>query len=50
MAETAQHAGHADIVREIIDGRGGDDHDGIGNADWWSGYVGRVQAAADSFK
>ena len=27
VAETAQHAGHADIIRELIDGRGGPDHD-----------------------
>lgn len=27
VAETAQHAGHADIVRELIDGKGGPDQD-----------------------
>ena len=31
--ETARHAGHADIVREMIDGRGGRDHDDVGDAD-----------------
>ncbi|GAA3873964.1 DinB family protein [Saccharothrix violaceirubra] len=46
-AETAQHAGHADIVREMIDGRGGADHDDLGDADWWTGYVDRIQRAAD---
>ena len=50
VAETAQHAGHADIVRETIDGRGGRDHDDIGNAQWWDGYVERIESAADSFK
>ncbi|HET9422126.1 MAG TPA: DinB family protein [Nocardioides sp.] len=50
VAETAQHAGHADIVRETIDGRGGPDHDDIGNRQWWSGYVDRIAAAADVFK
>lgn len=50
VAETAQHAGHADIIRETIDGRGGPDHDDIGNAEWWHGYVGRIQAAADTFR
>lgn len=50
VAETAQHAGHADIIREIIDGRGGRDHDDMGNAEWWTRYVGRIQAAADSFR
>ncbi len=50
VAETAQHAGHADIIRENIDGRGGRDHDDIGNADWWNTYVGKIQAAADTFR
>jgi len=50
VAETAQHAGHADILRETIDARGGLDHDDIGDARWWSEYVARIQAAADRFK
>lgn len=49
-AETAQHAGHADILREMIDGRGGRDHDEIGAAQWWAAYVGRIQSAADPFR
>lgn len=49
VAETAQHAGHADIVRETIDGRGGRDHDDVGSAEWWNSYVGQIQAAADRF-
>jgi hypothetical protein len=47
VAETAQHAGHADIIRETMDGRAGKDHDDIGDADWWARYVERVQQAAD---
>jgi hypothetical protein len=47
VAETAHHAGHADVVRELIDGRPGADHDDIGDAAWWTGYVARVQEAAD---
>ncbi|WP_378738553.1 DinB family protein [Nocardia brasiliensis] len=50
VAETAQHAGHADIVREMIDGRAGGDHDEMGDAAWWSRYVERVQRAADSHR
>jgi hypothetical protein len=50
LAETAQHAGHAEILRETIDGQGGRDHADIGNADWWETYVGTIQAAADSFR
>ena len=47
VAETAQHAGHADIVREMIDGRGGRDHDDAGDDGFWAGYVDQVQRAAD---
>ncbi|MFI6172552.1 DinB family protein [Nocardia sp. NPDC051052] len=47
VAETAQHAGHADILREMIDGRGGADHDAVGDADWWARNVARVQQAAE---
>jgi hypothetical protein len=50
VAETAQHSGHADIIRETIDGRGGRDHDDIGNAQWWGDHVARIQAAADTFR
>lgn len=49
VAETAQHAGHADIVRELIDGRAGDDHDEVGNTDWWREFHDRIQRAADTF-
>jgi hypothetical protein len=48
-AETAQHAGHADIIRELIDGRGGPDHDLLDDAKWRD-YVATVQAAADRFR
>ena len=50
VAETAQHAGHADIIREMIDGRAGRDHDDMGDEAWWTAYVGRVQQAADAFR
>ncbi|HEY2669464.1 MAG TPA: DinB family protein [Rugosimonospora sp.] len=50
VAETAQHAGHADIVREMIDGRQGRDHDEIGDAAWWARHVERVQQAADKHR
>jgi hypothetical protein len=48
VAETAQHAGHADIVRELIDGKGGPDQDAIGEAGWRE-YIAQVQAAANAF-
>jgi hypothetical protein len=50
VAETAQHAGHADILRETVDGGAGRDHDEMGGADWWAAYLGRIQAAADPFR
>jgi hypothetical protein len=49
VAETGQHAGHADILRELIDGKGGPDHDDVSEAEWRD-YLARVQAAADSFR
>ena len=48
LAETAHHAGHADIIREAIDGRGGKDHDELGDEEWWNTYVAKIQAAADA--
>jgi len=50
LDETSHHAGHADIVRESIDGKGGDDHDQHGGEEHWSEFVGRIQAEADHFK
>ena len=50
VAETAQHAGHADILREGIDGQGGRDHDEMGDAATWSAYVSRIHAAAEAFR
>jgi Protein of unknown function (DUF664) len=48
VAETAQHAGHADIVRELIDGRAGRDADDI-SPELWAAYLADVTAAANSF-
>ena len=48
VAETAQHAGHADIIRELIDGTGGPDQDAIDETTWRE-YVTQVQAAASTF-
>jgi hypothetical protein len=49
VEETGHHAGHADICRELIDGRGGSDHDMLDDAGW-SDYVAAIQAAADTFR
>jgi hypothetical protein len=49
VSETAQHAGHADIIRELIDGQGGPDQDSFDEATWRE-YIAQVQAAADAFR
>jgi hypothetical protein len=50
IAETNRHAGHADIVRELIDGNVGhreeSDNMAPGDEDWWDGYRDRVERAA----
>jgi hypothetical protein len=48
LAETAQHAGHADIIRELIDGKGGPDQDAF-DEHTWREYFGQVQNAANAF-
>jgi Protein of unknown function (DUF664) len=47
VGETARHAGHADIVREMIDGSAGG-REMLSDEEWQT-YVGKVQAAADRF-
>lgn len=52
--ETARHAGHADILRELIDGAAGQ-YAGDPNvpgrtAEEWAAYRARLQAAADRFR
>ena len=49
VAETQRHAGHADIVRETIDGAARAGSPGDGNMDEaydWPAYVARVEMAA----
>ncbi len=46
--ETAHHAGHADIVRELIDGQGGADADMMDEAGWTDFYT-KIQKAAEAF-
>jgi hypothetical protein len=48
VAETAQHAGPADIIRELVDGKGGADQDAFGESAWQT-HVAQVQAAAGAF-
>lgn len=50
VAETAQHLGHMEILRETIDGQGGQDHDEFGDAEHWARYVALIQDAADRFR
>lgn len=49
LAETNQHAGHADILREQLDGATGFDSEHAGSspdAAWWRGYVATIEDAA----
>ncbi|MET9479580.1 DinB family protein [Streptomyces sp. NPDC006638] len=50
IAETHRHAGHADIVRELIDGAvgraEGNDNMPPGDQAWWEEYRGRLEHAA----
>jgi hypothetical protein len=50
VAETHRHAGHADIVRELVDGEVGilpDDSNMVDEDEaWWAGYLERLEATA----
>jgi len=50
IAETHRHAGHADIVRELIDGtvglRADNDNMPPGDAEWWASYRARLESVA----
>jgi hypothetical protein len=50
IAETHRHAGHADIVRELVDGaaglRLGNDNMPPGDGAWWEDYRARVERVA----
>jgi len=50
IAETHRHAGHCDIVRELIDGvvglREGNDNVPPGDRAWWETYRGRLEHVA----
>jgi uncharacterized damage-inducible protein DinB len=50
IAETHRHAGHADIVRELIDGavgrQPGNDNMAPGDQAWWETYRGEVERVA----
>lgn len=50
IAETHRHAGHADLVRELIDGKAGlrDGNDNLAPGDeaWWQDYRDRLERVA----
>ena len=50
IAETNRHAGHADIVRELIDGTAGlradNDNMAPGDTAWWESYRDRLERVA----
>jgi uncharacterized damage-inducible protein DinB len=49
-SETARHAGHADIVRELLDGAAGDDHGNLSarSPEGWREHRARLEDAATS--
>ncbi|HLV04452.1 MAG TPA: DinB family protein [Actinomycetaceae bacterium] len=51
IAETAQHAGHMDIVRDLVDGsvglRQGATNIPGRDEEWWRGYVARLRQVAE---
>jgi hypothetical protein len=53
-AETHRHAGHADLVRELIDGnvglRASNDNLPETDPEWWSKYHATVQGVANQFR
>lgn len=54
IAETARHAGHADIVRELIDGsaglRAGNDNLWVADRSAWAQYRAQLQELAETFR
>jgi uncharacterized damage-inducible protein DinB len=54
IAETHRHAGHADIVRELVDGAAGmrKGNENLPSADqaWWEAYRSRLEGVADSMR
>ncbi len=54
IAETNRHAGHADILRELIDGgvghRADNDNMAEGDAAWWRDYCERLESVALEFR
>ncbi len=54
IAETHRHAGHADIVRELVDDSAGmsagNSNLPDGDRDWWADYRGRVDGAAERYR
>lgn len=50
IADTHRHAGHADIIRELMDGavgmNKGNDSMAPGDAAWWESYRSRLESAA----
>ncbi len=50
LTETSRHAGHADILREQLDGAAGTEAEGSNlpehDTDWWENYRARVERAA----
>ncbi|GAA0298014.1 DinB family protein [Streptomyces polychromogenes] len=53
ISDTQRHAGHADILRELLDGSAGEMKDGNNlpaeDRTWWEGYRSRLESVARTF-
>jgi len=50
LKDTAMHAGQLQILRELIDGRAGDDRTDIGDDLWWAQYTQELERVAHQFR
>ena len=50
LKDTAMHAGHLQIIRELIDGQAGTDRQELGDGRWWAAHVEQLDALARTFR
>jgi hypothetical protein len=50
LKDTAMHAGQLQILRELVDGRAGEDRTDTGDDRWWAEYVQDLERLARQFR
>lgn len=50
LKDTSMHAGQLQILRELIDGRAGQDRADAGGDDWWRSYTHNLEELAQRFR